>query len=329
MTKHNYLPPVNLKRRPFWSVMIPTYNCSKYLGETLQSVLDQDPGKELMQIEVVDDCSSDNPEKIVDSIGKGRVSFYRQTKNVGHIRNFETALNRSIGEVVHILHGDDKILDGFYESFKELLEHDPEIMAAFCRHSFIDSEGIRLSISRLETKTTGVYSDFFSEQLKRQQVQTPSIVVRRKVYEDIGMFRHDLSWTEDWEMWARIGKHYKVGYVVKPLAEYRVHSNSNTAERVLSGEYINDYERLRSVLVELSPEREKSNTYNHINKAMVKYALNSVRQLIDIDPRCAEKQLNRVFFISTQSRKDLLKKLKLYLLIWSRRFRIKTVKNCN
>jgi cellulose synthase/poly-beta-1,6-N-acetylglucosamine synthase-like glycosyltransferase len=39
--------------RPFWSVMIPTYNCAKYLRKTLKSVLEQDLGLEKMQIEIV------------------------------------------------------------------------------------------------------------------------------------------------------------------------------------------------------------------------------------------------------------------------------------
>jgi glycosyltransferase involved in cell wall biosynthesis len=45
--------------RPFWSVMIPSYNSADLLAETLASVLDQDPGPEEMQIEVVDDASTD------------------------------------------------------------------------------------------------------------------------------------------------------------------------------------------------------------------------------------------------------------------------------
>jgi|SRR5581483_9724411 len=44
--------------RPLWSVLIPTYNCANYLRETLASVLAQDPGPAVMQIQVVDDCST-------------------------------------------------------------------------------------------------------------------------------------------------------------------------------------------------------------------------------------------------------------------------------
>ncbi len=48
--------------RPLLSVMIPTYNCAGYLRETLASVLSQDPGPEIMQIEVIDDRSTqDDP----------------------------------------------------------------------------------------------------------------------------------------------------------------------------------------------------------------------------------------------------------------------------
>ena len=54
------VPPVAAKERPRWSVMIPTYNCARYLEAALRSVLAQDPGREAMQIEVVDDHSPDD-----------------------------------------------------------------------------------------------------------------------------------------------------------------------------------------------------------------------------------------------------------------------------
>ena len=110
------------KEFPKWSVMIPTYNCANLLEQTLLSILQQDPGEELMQIEVIDDCSTiDNPEEVVNRLGKGRIKFFRQPKNVGAIRNFNTCINRSNGEFVHILHGDDWIENGFYNEINNLI----------------------------------------------------------------------------------------------------------------------------------------------------------------------------------------------------------------
>lgn len=61
------IPPISAEKlRPLWSVMIPTYNCAHYLREALHSVLCQDPGKDMMQIEVIDDHSTkDDPEAVV------------------------------------------------------------------------------------------------------------------------------------------------------------------------------------------------------------------------------------------------------------------------
>src|SRR5215211_2985875 len=101
------IPPVSDgAARPFWSVMIPTYHCARFLRQTLESVLSQDPGPDWMQIEVVDDGSTlDDPGGVVAEVGKGRVGFYRQPQNVGHTKNFEICLKRSRGKVVHLLHG--------------------------------------------------------------------------------------------------------------------------------------------------------------------------------------------------------------------------------
>src|SRR5688572_7278421 len=136
--------------RPIWSVMIPTYNCARYLREALSSVLAQDPGSEIMQIEVVDDCSSDAPGLVVSELCGDRVSFFQQQQNVGHIDNFATCLKRSRGRLVHLLHGDDYVRDGFYRNMQSAFEQRPDIGAAFCRQIFMDELGHWQSISTLE-----------------------------------------------------------------------------------------------------------------------------------------------------------------------------------
>lgn len=209
--------------QPLWSVMIPTYNCANYLRETLVSVLNQDPGPDVMQIEVVDDYSTqDDPAAVVEELGRGRVAFYRQAENVGFIRNFETCLQRSRGKLIHQLHGDDSVRDGFYRKMQVAFQQNPEIGAAFCRHIYMDEHGDWDSMSSLEQPESGLLSNWLEKIAAGQRLATPSIVVRRDVYEKLGGFDRRMSCAgEDWEMWVRIAANYPVWYEVEPLAAYR------------------------------------------------------------------------------------------------------------
>ena len=223
------IPPVDAGvNRPKWSVMIPTYNCAAFLAETLAGVLQQAPGPEEMQIEVVDDGSSDDPEAVVRAVGKGRVGFFRQPENVGHIRNFTTCLTRANGELVHLLHGDDKVHDGFYAALQRGFDSDPAVGAAFCRHAFIDEAGAELSVASPEQPAAGRLTDALDHLAQEQRIMTPSIAVRREAYERLGGFDDRLTCSEDWEMWVRIAAAYPVWYEPQVLASYRMHKNSNT-----------------------------------------------------------------------------------------------------
>ena len=225
------IPPVAAgEERPLWSVMIPTYNCARYLRATLASVLAQDPGPERMQIEVVDDCSSDHPEAVVRELAPGRVSFFRQPRNVGHTHTFNTCLERARGQLVHLLHGDDAVRDGFYRTLERPFAEHPQIGAAFCRYISMDANGNWETIAPLEPDGRGILEGWLERIALGQRLQPPTIVVRRSVYEALGGFDHRPGLTgEDWEMWVRIAAHYPVWYEPEPLALYRVHGSSITA----------------------------------------------------------------------------------------------------
>ena len=223
--------------RPLWSVIIPTYNCAGYLKETLVSVLAQDPGPEIMQIEVVDDHSTkDDPEAVVKELAGDRVSFYRQPENVGHVKNFNTCLQRSRGKLIHLLHGDDCVREGFYRKMQQAFDTQPEIGAAFCRHIFMDEIGHWQHFSKILQPQSGEIDNWLEKIVVKQYVQAPFIVVRREVYEKLGSFDHRFRfYYEDWEMWVRIAAQYPVWYEVEPLAIYRLHSVSNTGQTVRTG----------------------------------------------------------------------------------------------
>lgn len=225
--------------------MIPTYNSAGYLRQTLASVLAQDPGPDVMQIEVLDDCSdADDPEAVVKELGLGRVEFYRQPHNVGSTANINACIQRSRGQLVHILHSDDLILPGYYHTLGTLMEQHSEAGAGFCRFGYVDEQGSAVGEQTAEQEYAGELPNWLERIAARQRIQYAAIVVRREVYEKLGGFDTTLtSFAEDWEMWARIAAHYAVAYDPQLLAYYRVHKNSVTSSRVRSGANMVDMRR--------------------------------------------------------------------------------------
>lgn len=244
--------------RPRWSVMIPAFDCASYLPAALESVLAQDPGPAEMQIEVVDDASSDDAERVVADVGAGRVAYFRQPENVGHVSNFNTCLERARGRLVHLLHGDDAVREGFYRTMERPFEEHPEIGAAFCRYISVDAAGSWETIAPLEQPQAGLLEGWLERIALGQRLQTPSFVARREVYERVGGFdtRLNRRLGEDWEMWVRIAARYPVWYEPEPLALYRVHDSVITGSRFQSGQNVRDLLAVIEINREaLPPER--------------------------------------------------------------------------
>lgn len=265
--------------RPLWSVMIPVYNCSQYLAEAIESVLVQSMPEGEMQIEVIDDASTDaNVEAIVMQAGKGRVIYFRQKENVGSLRNFETCINRSRGQLVQILHGDDRVKKGYYEEISALFEKYPQAGAAFCCYNYIDQEGKRMYEQPSEMKHSGILQDWISRIGIRNVIQFAAITVRRNVYEKLGGF-YALTYGEDWEMWARIASNYPTAYTPEILAEYRKHTASITGQKFLTGEYLIDIVYAMKLIQEHLPANKKKAILKKSKKFYAYYGIRMVNGL--------------------------------------------------
>lgn len=223
--------------RPFWSVMIPTYNARvDYLEQTLKSVLQQDPGPEEMQIQVVDDCSNDNTAfEVAKREGAGRVMFHRASENKGIANNLNRCIECARGYWVHILHQDDIVLPGFYERLHNGILCNPDIGMAFCRFAIIDGNGHWSGLGPLESKTRGVLDDWLQRLGTGIRLECPAAVVKRETYEWLGGFNPALTNALDFEMWVRIAAHTVVYYEPQILAAYRWHDQAESAKQETSG----------------------------------------------------------------------------------------------
>ncbi len=237
--------------------MIPVYNCSQFLPETLESVLIQAMAEAEMQIEVVDDASTDTDvEALVRRVGKGRISYFRQTQNVGSLRNFETCINRSRGHLIHLLHGDDRVRPGFYKELDQLFQQYPEVAAAFCRFGYMNENSQNLFNHPIEAPEPGVLSDWLLKISQNNRIQYAAIAVKREVYEQLGCF-YGITYGEDWEMWVRIARHYLIAYTPHILADYRRHSNSISGNKHAYGEYFLDLELAMSYIQQHLPSQQR------------------------------------------------------------------------
>ncbi|GAK51712.1 glycosyl transferase family 2 [Candidatus Moduliflexus flocculans] len=227
-------PVAKNAQRPFWSVMIPTYNRLDYLTQTLESILIQDPGPTAMQIEVIDNASSQDIETVVKTVGRGRINFYRHITNVGMSANWTTCIRRAQGYWVHILHDDDVLFPGFYQAYQRFMQAHSDVVMLFCRALEIDADGEwqQISYTPPNQAVSGIVQDCLVKLVNGNFISAPGVVVARRVYEQIGAFAPSLSYAPDWEMWIRIATVGQMAYIHHPYLQYRVHILSETAARL-------------------------------------------------------------------------------------------------
>lgn len=267
--------PAGDRPLPFWSVVIPTYRPKEnFLRKTLESVLQQDPGADQMQIQVVDDCSPDvDVEKMVAAIAGVRVTVTRTPTNLGLARCFNFCIERAAGQWVHILNHDDFVLPGFYARMSRLAAQHPEVSLLASRSFSVDEQDVIMGITprfrELEAAGRSARSFFYANPL-----QCPGVVVRRKFYEEHGGFRPELVFVLDVEMWARVVS--RAGGVVIPevLACFRTSEGQTTSRLERSGESLRDVERLIEIYASQYPEFDRQRSLRQLCEKTLEQARN-------------------------------------------------------
>ncbi len=256
------MPPVPLvprttaTNRPRWSVVIPVHDCAGYLAAALPEVVAQLGGRADAEILVVDDASSDDPAVVVRRLGRGLVQYRRNATNLGAIATFNRCVELATGELVHLLHGDDLVLPGFYAQMERALA-DPAAVAAVCRVHDITADGATTHTTRSYRSGTGVWTDALATLVVSNRVRTPGIVVRGSAYEQVGGYRVDLPHAADWEMWTRLAAHGPVVFVDQVLACYRRHAASDSSRRMLTGANVRERVGAIEVVLAHAPPRRR------------------------------------------------------------------------
>jgi glycosyltransferase involved in cell wall biosynthesis len=233
--------------------MVPLFNGTRHFVETLDSVFAQGFDEREMQIEVVDDCSTEgDSENIIKTRYGGRVSYSRQPQRVGMAANWNACIQRAKGSLIHILHQDDFVANGYYTEINELVDKYPNVGLYSTRSFYVDNDsiitGVTGRVPELEQPANTTNPFFYAT-----PIQCAGVTVRKVSYEALGGFRLDLGYVTDCEMWARVtGAH---GAIVSPTVKafYRFGHGSETLRVLRTGDGLRDICRLNEIFAERYP----------------------------------------------------------------------------
>ncbi len=202
------------------SIVTPSYNCGKFISETIQSVMSQSYTN--WEMIIVDDCSTDNTEEIANkfcSVDK-RIKFYRLNKNSGAAVARNTALRMASGRWIAFLDSDDLWLP---EKLEKQIRFMEENGYSFSYHSYseIDESGDDLGIEVKGISRVGklaMYSCCWPGCL--------SVMFDRNVVSDIQII--PIAKNNDTAMWLRVVQKVPCLFLSENLARYRRRANSIT-----------------------------------------------------------------------------------------------------
>lgn len=194
--------------KPAVSVIITTHNRRVFVQDAIASVMQQDFGT--YELIVVDDGSTDGTEEALRFF-KNITYFYQQNQGVSRARNQGLTLAR--GTLISFLDSDDLWVPKKLSTQIELMERKPEINVTYTDEIWIRRGG-RVNPKNKHRKYSGW---IFNKCLPLCIISPSSVMLRRKVFDEVGTFDENLPVCEDYDLWLRIAARFPVFFIAEKL----------------------------------------------------------------------------------------------------------------
>ena len=214
---------------PKVSVFISNYNYARYLPECLDSILAQT--YQDFEIVIVDDGSTDNSLEILMDYKRRYPEKIHHYWHPGHANkglsvSSNLAISKAQGEYLAWTGSDDMWYPEKLERQIEQLDSDPRLGMVYSYADFVDGEG-RVLPGRAGIDITSDPNPV-GRMLRSCHPPAMTVVIRRQCLEEVGVFDETLPTIQDWDLWIRVFSRWKVGFIDRPLAKYRIHGNNQS-----------------------------------------------------------------------------------------------------
>ena len=194
---------------PKVSVIVPTYNRANRLEGTLRSIVSQT--YQDFELIVVDDGSTDNTSKVIESFPSAQYLPMKKNSGVSKARNIGLACAK--GEFICFLDSDDLWKEKKLEIQIHWMESNTDNQVCYTDEIWVRN-GVRVNQMNKHRKYTG---DIFRHCLALCIVSPSSVMIRAKLFSEIGNFDESLPACEDYDLWLRIAVKYAFHFIEEPL----------------------------------------------------------------------------------------------------------------
>lgn len=200
---------VKVNSYPLVSVVIPTYNRKDVVIAAIGSVVKQEYKN--FELIVVDDGSADGTKECIERMFPDIMVVRQENKGVSSARNL--GIENARGDYIAFLDSDDRWMPNKLLRQVEYIRKYPEY--AICHTEEIwYRNNVRVNPMQ---KHQDASADLFAKSLRICIISTSSVLIKKMVFDDIGLYDNDLVACEDYDLWIRITAKYKVLFLAEKL----------------------------------------------------------------------------------------------------------------
>lgn len=203
------------------TIVTPSLNQGRFVQAAIESVLYQDyPNIDYM---VLDGGSSDETVDVLRSFGT-RLTWASEPDE-GQADAVNVGFAQSSGEHLAWLNADDVYLPGAITAMAAYLDENPQCAMVYGRADLIDIDGAYLKPA--EWVETFSYHRLLND---LDFIVQPATLIRRSAFDLVGGLDARLHWSFDYDLWLKLARRHEIGFLDRPLAQVRLHSETKTAK---------------------------------------------------------------------------------------------------
>ncbi len=203
------------------SVVLPTYNGSKYIRQSIESCLHQTFAN--FELLVVDDASKDDTAKIVNEYRDPRIRYFRHATNRGIAEGLNTGFQNSTGDYLTWTSDDNYYAENAIEAMVRFLQTYPQVDFVYAENYIVDEGNSTWNGGTVRRNEP-------PEALAINNYVGACFLYTRTVYETVGRYNPKTFLAEDYDYWVRVAKRFRMQRLFRRLYYYRFHADSLTSK---------------------------------------------------------------------------------------------------